>query len=144
MCAELESVVYKDTIPFVPDVRFGKVVKIYDADTITVANRVSVDGGNTYSPEIYRFNVRLNGIDTPEIKSKNQVTKALAIKARDALRELIAEKIVHLTNVSTDKYGRLLADVHFEHIHVNQWLIDQHYATPYDGGTKVIPEEWEV
>jgi len=143
MSTHLETVSYNETRPFIPDVRFGKVVKVYDADTITIANRVSLDGGNTYSADIYRFNVRLNGIDTPEIKSKNPTTKALAVKARDALRYLILDKIVHLSNVSTDKYGRLLADVHFENLHINQWLLDQQYATPYAGGTKVIPEEWE-
>jgi endonuclease YncB( thermonuclease family) len=143
MSTHLETVVYNETRPFVPDVRFGKVVKVYDADTITVANRISLDGGNTYSTEIYRFNVRLNGIDTPEIKSTNPATKARAVNARDALRYLILDKVVQLSNVSTDKYGRLLADVYFETLHINQWLLDQKYATPYAGGTKVIPEEWE-
>ena len=143
MSTHLETVVYNETRPFVPDVRFGKVVKVYDADTITVANRISLDGGNTYSTEIYRFNVRLNGIDTPEIKSTNPATKALAVNARDALRYLILDKVVQLSNVSTDKYGRLLADVYFETLHINQWLLDKKYATPYAGGTKVIPEEWE-
>lgn len=143
MSFHLETLQYEDTRPFVPDVKCGKVVKVYDADTITIANRISLDGGNTYSSQIYRFNVRLHGIDTPEIKSKNQITKSLAIQARDALRELIFDKIVQLTNVSTDKYGRLLADVHLDNLHVNQWLLDQKYAVPYDGGTKVISEEWE-
>jgi len=140
----LENIDYADTQLFVPEIQFGKVVKVYDGDTITIANRLSLDGGTTYSSQIYRFNVRLNGIDTPEIKSKNPTTKTLAVKARDSLHELIGGKIVVLKRVSFEKYGRLLADVYIGDIHVNQWMIDHQYAVSYDGGTKHIPDDWEV
>ena len=46
-------------------------------------------------------------------------------------------------NVSLEKYGRILADVYIEDIHLNQWLIDNGYAVTYSGGTKHIPEDWE-
>jgi micrococcal nuclease len=137
----LDSVKYADTKQYIPDVSFGKVVKVYDGDTITIANRISI--GNTHTEQIYRFQVRLSGIDTPEIKTKNEATKALAIKVRDALSAIIFGKIVHLKNVSHEKFGRLLADVYLDDIHINQWLIDNQYAVKYDGGTKHIPEEWE-
>jgi micrococcal nuclease len=137
----LDSVKYADTKQYIPDVSFGKVVKVYDGDTITIANRISI--GNTHTEQIYRFQVRLSGIDTPEIKTKNEATKALAIKVRDALSAIIFGKIVHLKNVSHEKFGRLLADVYLDDIHLNQWLIDNQYAVKYDGGTKHIPEEWE-
>ena len=137
----LETVVYADTKIYIPNITCGKVVKVYDADTITVANRISV--GGALSDEIYRFQVRLNGIDSPEIKSKNPHTKELAKKARDILSEMIFGKIVELKNVQLEKYGRLLADVYLGDLHLNQWLIDNNYAVRYDGGTKQIPEDWE-
>ena len=136
----LETVVYADTKIYIPNITCGKVVKVYDADTITVANRISV--GVSQSDEIYRFQVRLNGIDTPEIKTKNPHTKELAKKARDVLSEMIFGKIVELKNVQLEKYGRLLADVYLGDLHLNQWLIDNNHAVRYDGGTKQIPEEW--
>jgi len=141
---DLEKVEYAGTHTFVPDIPFGKVVKVYDGDTITVANRISVDGGATYSPQIYRFNVRLHGIDSPEIRTKNATTKHLAIQSRDALHDLIYGKIVQLKNVSLEKYGRLLADIYVGDIHVNQWMLDHHYCVAYDGGAKHIPDEWET
>ena len=52
---------------------------------------------------IYRFSVRLNGIDTPEIKGKNEDEKTAAKNARDALSSLILHKEVILKNVSTEK-----------------------------------------
>ena len=34
---ELEEVNYEDTIPFIPPITHGKVIKVYDGDTITIA-----------------------------------------------------------------------------------------------------------
>jgi micrococcal nuclease len=137
-----DEISYSNTKPYIPDITCGKVVKVYDADTITIANHIYV--GSSRSNEIYRFQVRLHGIDSPEIKSKNPTTKALAIKARDVLSEMISGKIVQLQNVQLEKYGRLLADVYLGDLHLNQWLIDNKYAVVYNGGTKNIPEEWET
>ena len=138
----LEMVEYADTQIYIPNISSGKVVKVYDGDTLTIANRISI--GDQYSSEVYRFHVRLNGIDTPEIKSKNPHTKMLAIRARDAVSRLLGGKIVQLRNVSLEKYGRLLADVYLDDLHINEWMIHQGYATRYTGGAKQIPAEWET
>ena len=126
------------TIPFIPPVEEGKVVKVYDGDTITVAAKLP------YSNKYYRFSIRLTGIDSAEIKGKTLNEKAIALKARDALHDLIFGKIVKLKKVSTEKYGRLLADVYLEDLHVNKWLLDNGLAVPYDGSNKAIqrPKEW--
>jgi len=129
---------WKDTVPFVAPVKEAVCIKVYDGDTITVASRLPWDE----SP-LYRFSVRLNGIDTPEIKGQNEPEKRIAEKARDALREKILNKKVSLKNVTTEKYGRLLADVHCEGVHLNKWMIDKRFAVAYDGGTKQSPENWE-
>jgi len=134
----LSTIDYNDTQIFIPPITEGKVVKVYDADTITVANRI----GNNAN-DIFRFSIRLRGIDSPEIKSKNAHTKAKAQEARDVVKEMVFGKIVRLENVSLEKYGRLLADVYIDDIHLNQWLLDNNYAVEYDGGTKHIPANWE-
>ena len=134
----LDNIEYANTQIFIPPITEGKVVKVYDADTITVATRMP-----KYSPDVFRFNVRLNSIDTPEIKSKNATTKARALHARDVVKEMVYGKIVQLKNVSLEKYGRILADVYIEDIHLNKWLIDNGYAVTYSGGTKHIPEDCE-
>ena len=117
------------------------MVKVYDGDTITVV--ATLDFGVYQSPQLYKFSVRLNGIDTPEIKTRNENEKRLATIARDELRSQLDGKIVELKNVATEKYGRLLADVYVGDIHVNEWMVAKGYAVKYDGGTKHRPEEWE-
>ena len=82
-------------------------------------------------------------IDTPEMKTKNKTEKELAIKARDALYQLIMNKMVRLNNVEYDKYGRILAEIVTEDgINVSDWMIAGGYAVTYDGGTKQRPAEW--
>lgn len=129
---------WKTTIPFVPNVTHGKVIKVYDGDTITVASRLAFEN----SP-VYRFAVRLTGIDSPEIKGKNEAEKTLAKASRDALANKILGKIVRLENVGTEKYGRLLADVYHDDLHLNKWMLESNFAIPYSGGTKTRPEEWD-
>ena len=136
---DLSDVLWKTTVPFVPPVECGKVIKVYDGDTITIATRLPFPN----SP-IYRFPVRLLGIDSAEIKGKTKEEKSCAIASRDALYSKIFGEIVTLKNVSTEKYGRILADVYLNDIHINQWMLDNKLAVEYDGGTKHRPDEWET
>jgi endonuclease YncB( thermonuclease family) len=132
------SVEYKDTVRFVPPIASGKVIKVYDGDTITIASKIP----NTNLP-LYRFSVRLSGIDSAEIKGATETEKKMAIVARDALHNLIFGKIVTLKNVGTEKYGRILADVYLDELNISKWMLDNNYAVPYDGGKKIRPSEWD-
>uniref|UniRef100_A0A6C0FAZ2 TNase-like domain-containing protein n=1 Tax=viral metagenome TaxID=1070528 RepID=A0A6C0FAZ2_9ZZZZ len=122
--------------PFSPHVKIGKVIKVYDGDSITIAAKPY----ENYP--IYRFSVRLNGIDTPELRTSNENEKAHAKIARDALHDKIYDKIVELKNVESEKYGRLLADIYLGDENINEWLINQNFAVKYDGGTKEKPASW--
>ena len=129
---------WEDTTPFVAPITGGQVIKVYDGDTITIASKLPYD-----SSPVYRFSVRLNGIDTPEIKGKNNDEKISAHKAQDALSKLILNKYVELKNIDNEKYGRILADVYLGNLHINKWMLDNKYAVPYNGGTKESPVSWE-
>ena len=118
---------WETTVPYVPQVRYGYVIKVYDGDTITVASRM----WGTY----YRFPVRLRGIDCPEMKSPDNVIAKIAQKK---VSDLILNKKVYLTEVSMDKYGRLLAKVSYRGVDISTFLLGQKLAVPYDGGTKTI------
>jgi len=130
---------WEDTIPFVFPISEGQVIKVYDGDTITIASKMPYPE----SP-LYRFSVRLNGIDTPEIKGKNADEKEIAKKARDELSTLILNKKITLKNVQSEKYGRILAEVYLEDVCLNDWMIEKRFAVKYDGGTKLIPESWKT
>jgi endonuclease YncB( thermonuclease family) len=133
----LINIIHENTVPFVPPISVGKVIKVYDGDTFTIISKLPYQD----SP-IYRFSVRLNGIDSPEIKGKTGNEKELARKSRDALSGLIMGKIVTLKNTSLEKYGRVLADVYINDLCINEWMIENNYATKYNGGTKVRAIEW--
>ena len=135
----LQDINYNNTIPFVPPITEGKVIKVYDGDTFTIASKLPY-----HSSPVYRFSVRLNGIDAPEMKCKTNVAKLHAVKSRDALSSIILNKKVKLTNIKTEKYGRILADVYVDEIHVNKWMLDNKHAVQYNGGTKNKPPEWEI
>jgi micrococcal nuclease len=128
---------WDDTVPFVMPLTGGRVIKVYDGDTITIASKLPFPD----SP-LYRFSVRLSGINCPEIKGMSIQEIACAKDARDAMIEMINQKDVTLKNVANEKYGRVLADVYLGDLHLNQWMIDQRFAVAYDGGTKKVPDSW--
>jgi len=86
---EDELIDYKQTIPFVPPIHDGYVVKVYDGDTITIASKLPYKE----SP-LYRFQVRLNGIDCPEIKGQNEYEKKVALMAKLEITNLVLHKRV--------------------------------------------------
>ena len=86
------------------------------------ANVLRVLDGDTFVAEAHlwpgqdlRINVRIRGIDAPEMKSRCQMERILARQARDMLEELVDERPVVISNIAGAKYyGRVLADVHSE------------------------------
>jgi endonuclease YncB( thermonuclease family) len=130
---------WKNTTEFTAPIIGGRVIKVYDADTITVASKLPYKGSL-----LYRFPVRLNGINAPEIKGKgiSENEKTAAKNAQQFVSNLILNKFVKLENIKTEKYGRLLADVYINGVNLNQLLINEGYAIEYNGGTKNNPSSW--
>ena len=112
----------------------GKVVDVYDGDTITI-------GFLLYSNPI-KMKVRLSRIDTPETKLlKNnencELHKKCGLLVRNHLRNMIQDKIVTIcTNNTNDKYGRILGEVSFNNINVSDYLLNNGFAKPYYGKKK--------
>ena len=121
------------TLPFSlkGEVKEGKVVKVYDGDTVHIVFPIF---NNMY----FRWNCRINRVDTPELRTKNKLEKQMGYKVRDKLREKILNKIVTVKCDHFDKYGRLLAEIEFEGENISDWLIENEYAFKYDGGTKKL------
>lgn len=120
-----------------PYVYQAEVIGVYDGDTITVV----LDLGMRITR---KASCRLVGIDTPEIRTKTAGEKEAAYKARDRVRDLILDKQVTIQSISKpDKYGRLLVRVWTEDGRcVNDLLIAEEHAVPYDGGTKISWANW--
>jgi endonuclease YncB( thermonuclease family) len=123
------------------ETHYCKVLKVYDGDTITIAIKLS--------KKYVKSSVRMLGYDSPEMKPpKNQTNREEEIKAakraKEALGNLILNKIVKIKLGDFDKYGRLLGTVIVDkgflccqtHLNVNQYMIDNNFGYPYQGGTK--------
>jgi len=123
---------WSNTLQFVPPINTGIVIRVYDGDTFTIAVNLPYDG----SP-LYRFSVILNGIDRIEEKD-------CAIRARKELGDLILNKTITLKNIKNEKYGRILADVYVDNIHVNQHMIDKGFAIPYASEAKITKSWFEI
>lgn len=81
------------------------VLEVIDGDTIRA--RVQIWLGQ----EIETL-VRIDGIDTPEIKSRCDTEHTMALQAREILNDLIGGKAVSIRNIRLGKYaGRVLADI---------------------------------
>ena len=116
-----------------------KVSKVVDGDTIDV----EIDLGFDIS---FSSRVRLAGIDTPESRTTDKMEKALGLEAKAYLKQQIdsAKTVVIKTEKmdSSEKYGRILADVYLDDLCINDWLIKENYAVKYNGGTKISPTSW--
>ena len=121
---------------YIPEISYGKVVKVHDGYTITIVT-VLFNGDVSPKSNLYKFNVRVLGIDTPELKTKNVGEKELGILAKNALSDKILNKVVKLENVSYEKYGRILCNLFLDNVNVSEWLVSNNHAVVYNGGTKV-------
>ena len=127
---------WKNTQPFVPNVKYGKVIKVYDGDTITIVSK-------PYRREPpYRFTIRLNHIDCPEMNSKDDNEWEAAHIVQEQLSHKILNKYVTIKNRSIEKYGRLLCDVYLKNECINDWLLENRYAVKYEGKKKSVPVNW--
>ena len=113
------------------------VIKVYDGDTITIIYE------NESDKKVYKGSVRLRGIDTPELRTKNKNEKEIALKAKKEMVELVFKKYIKLKNIDYDKYGRILADIYVKNINISEYLINKRLGVKYDGGTKNIPTDWK-
>ena len=118
-------------VPEYGTVTVSKVISVYDGDTF----RVDIDS----LPPIVGKNIpiRLNGVDTPEIQGKCQYEKDLALKARDFVRNKLANaKEIKLTKLQRGKYFRVVADVMLDDVSLEQELLENKLAYKYTGGKK--------
>lgn len=133
---------------------YGRVVEIYDGDTLKIV--LPVLG------HYFKFNARLMGIDTCEMKSKNTANRELAYKARNRLFELITNSsacdftwkkkevtkylddnlcVIKVKCYEFDKYGRVMIDCFTPERSVSDILIQEKLAYSYTGETKLTEEQ---
>ncbi len=100
------------------------VLKVIDGDTFDT----SVDLGFHVMTKV-RF--RVFGIDTAELRTTLKEEKALALKAKARVSELILGKEVRIRTFKTDKYGRWLAEVDLGETSLSKLLLSEGLAVQY-------------
>jgi endonuclease YncB( thermonuclease family) len=116
--------VYHESVPVVVD-------HVHDGDTLIVAVP-------SWPAVVSPIQVRVAGIDTPELHDKRPSVRALALMARDwVAAHLPAGSGATLRHVRRDKYFRLLADVDVvvdgEIRDLASELVRRGLARPYEG-----------
>ena len=110
------------------DVTVSRLTSVYDGDTFTV----DIDELDPIVGK--KIRIRVNGVDTPEIKGKCDSEKELAIEARDYVNALLnnADEIL-LVNIKRGSFFRIIADVMVDGVNLADLLIDNNLGRVYGG-----------
>lgn len=106
----------------------------YDGDTVRfeIPNVHPLIGKN--------ISIRIDGLDTPEIRTKDHCEKKLAKTARNRVKQLLSKaKRIDLENVQRGKYFRIVANVKVDGLDLSELLLKEKLAYKYDGGKKQKP-----
>ena len=119
--------------------RVTEINRVVDGDTIDVTIDLGFD---LYKKE----RVRVAGVDTPEKRTRDLEEKALGLDATQWLKEKLEgaidgdDELTIRTELKggMGKYGRLLGWLYIgdDLVSINEAMILEGYAWPYDGGTK--------
>jgi endonuclease YncB( thermonuclease family) len=136
--AKLMSLEYKKFVEF--DLRGTKapcvVLRVHDGDTMTI--------GFKLSSKFYKKNIRLENIDTPELRSTVDLEARVCRISREYIQSRYLGKIVNVEMGTMDKYGRILATVFDRETGecVNDKLVELKFARVYGGDLHKCP--WDL
>jgi len=103
--------------------------RVYDGDSLRACF--------LYEDKPITVAIRILGIDTPELRSRDPQEKKLAIQARDVARNLLQNRILNVKFFHNDKYGRSLVSITLPNgMDYAQYMITNKLGVPYTGGTK--------
>ena len=113
------------------DIVVSRVTNVYDGDTF----RVDIDQW----PALIGKNapIRINNIDTPELRAKCPNEKRLALLAKNFTQDKLQQAgIIELKNLNRGKYFRITADVFIDGENLADSLLAAGFARIYSGKNK--------
>lgn len=114
------------------------VTKVVDGDTIDV----DIDLG--FDVVLRNQRIRLNGIDTPETRTRDLVEKEFGFYVTEVVKNFIngGPAILKTTDYNpTGKYGRIIGDLFVNGVSLCAYLIENYYAILYQGSSKDVVKE---
>ncbi len=120
-----------------PDEQLARVVSVYDGDTVTL---LASFGGS-----LARCNLRLCGIDCPEMRGRGASERQAAEAVRDVVRNECQDRVCRVHAQGTDKYGRLIGDLETPGGRfVARFLLNEGLARAYAGGARSAFADEEI
>jgi micrococcal nuclease len=108
----------------------AEVLRVIDGDTLTVRAKIWIGQELT-------TNVRLSGVNAPELSGDCDEERKLAEAARRFLAERVEGRAVTLRSIALDKFGgRVVAVVEDGAGDLGSALLAARLAVPYDGGRR--------
>lgn len=107
------------------------ITSVYDGDTLYITEKSC--------PPVFctHIGVRLNGIDTPEMRGACQLEKDKAKEAKLFLLSALKNgSVIELRNTSREKYGRLIGDMYIDGKSIGDQMIASGLAVAYHGEKK--------
>ena len=118
------------------------IIKVVDGDTVDVD--IDLGFGIVLSNE----RVRINGIDTPESRTRDKVEKKFGLAAKARLKSLLGKTCILKTQINKSgedmkgKFGRILGDFDVYDAATDSWrpvtavMINEGHAVAYHGQAK--------
>ena len=115
-----------------------KILRVVDGDTVDAAMY------HQETKRIFKYRIRMYGIDTPESKPlKSNPDREQEMAAAKMSKQAIIDKMQENNNLvvvqlyKPDKYGRLLGTFYGKNgENINDWMVRQGHAIAYFGKTK--------
>ena len=126
-----------DIIPDVPhqgEFIPARVYNVIDGDSIKVLYR--------YGKKFHKISIRVNGVDTPEVRKGSDLEKEAGAVVGKIVRDLTLDKLVIVKFIEWDKYGgRVVSDVYLPDTQQSlcDYLVENKLGHPYTGKVKKTP-----
>ena len=109
-----------------------KLVKVVDGDTVDV----DIDLG--FGVWLQNQRIRMYGIDAPESRTSDKVEKVYGMAAKDFVIKWTnaGDLVLKTFKDGKGKYGRILGELWYNDVNINQKMIEEHHAVKYYGQSK--------
>ena len=104
----------------------ARLIRVIDGDTIEAMVDLGFDVWTKQT-------IRLHGIDTPEVRTRNLNEKKLGLAAKERLSEIfsICDGKFLLKSRGIGRYGRCLGILYIKEQNINELLISEGHAKEY-------------
>tara|TARA_R100000008_G_C3572425_1_gene163060 strand:- start:931 stop:1263 length:333 start_codon:yes stop_codon:yes gene_type:complete len=104
----------------------ARLIRVIDGDTIEAMVDLGFDVWTKQT-------IRLHGIDTPEVRTRNLNEKKLGLAAKERLSEIfsISDGKFLLKSRGIGRYGRCLGILYIKEQNINELLISEGHAKEY-------------